>query len=319
MTVPQKTTNGDPGIIEAVIAKGDLSKLTPDERVRFYNETCRSLGLNPLTRPFEYIHLNGKLQLYARRDATDQLRKLRGISVQIVSQEIKDDLLTIHARAKDKDGREDEDLGVVNFPAALKGELRANTIMKAVTKAKRRVTLSIAGLGFLDETEIEDIPRDNPHVNQPDEIVDVPPPDHPDRVPPGNNELKPLRVKDQRIAYEQMIAQMHAIKTIEEFEKWKIHMPERMQALGTKWKEYMQTAVVGYAAELRSKEESKEPTISENWLEDLYGAYADCMDLEELFQVDLKFSPRYEQAPKDEQTEAGRIRDEHWERLEANK
>ena len=26
--------------------------------------------------------------------------------------------------------------------------------MKAITKAKRRVTLSISGLGFLDETEI---------------------------------------------------------------------------------------------------------------------------------------------------------------------
>jgi len=31
--------------------------------------------------------------------------------------------------------------------------------MKAVTKAKRRVTLSVSGLGFLDESEVEDIPR----------------------------------------------------------------------------------------------------------------------------------------------------------------
>jgi len=30
--------------------------------------------------------------------------------------------------------------------------------MKAETKAKRRVTLSLAGLGWLDETEISDIP-----------------------------------------------------------------------------------------------------------------------------------------------------------------
>jgi hypothetical protein len=40
----------------------------------------------------------------------------------------------------------------------MRGDLRANTIMKAVTKAKRRVTLSISGLGFLDETEVETIP-----------------------------------------------------------------------------------------------------------------------------------------------------------------
>jgi hypothetical protein len=33
----------------------------------------------------------------------------------------------------------------------------ANAFMKAETKAKRRVTLSICGLGFLDESEIESI------------------------------------------------------------------------------------------------------------------------------------------------------------------
>ena len=34
-----------------------------------------------------------------------------------------------------------------------------NALMKAVTKAKRRVTLSICGLGMLDETEVETIPN----------------------------------------------------------------------------------------------------------------------------------------------------------------
>jgi hypothetical protein len=41
--------------------------------------------------------------------------------------------------------------------ANLKGEARANAFMKAETKAKRRVTLSICGLGILDETEIDSI------------------------------------------------------------------------------------------------------------------------------------------------------------------
>jgi hypothetical protein len=34
----------------------------------------------------------------------------------------------------------------------------ANALMKAETKAKRRVTLSICGLGMLDESEVESIP-----------------------------------------------------------------------------------------------------------------------------------------------------------------
>jgi hypothetical protein len=158
MTIPMKAPiQGD--AIEAVIARNDLAKLTPEQRNTYYLEVCRSIGLNPLTMPFSYITLNGKLVLYAGRNASDQLRKLNGISVEIVSRTISDGLLTVHVRAKDSTGRTDEDLGTVALPDTLKGEARANSILKAVTKAKRRVTLSIAGLGFLDESEVEDIPR----------------------------------------------------------------------------------------------------------------------------------------------------------------
>src|SRR5262245_42704701 len=159
MALPQKTEQHPVAdVMEAVLLKGDLIKLTPEERVRYYTETCRSLGLNPLTRPFEYLMLNGKLQLYARRDATDQLRKLHGITVKILNQKISNDLLTVHVQARDKEGREDEDVGAIPFPDTLRGEIRRNAIMKAVTKAKRRVTLSICGLGLADETEADDIP-----------------------------------------------------------------------------------------------------------------------------------------------------------------
>jgi hypothetical protein len=159
MTVPaKKPPVGD--VMESVILKGDISKLTPDERVRYYTETCRSLGLNPLTRPFEYIKLQGKEILYARRDACDQLRKIHGINIAIVSQDEREGILSIHVRATDATGRADEDLGVVAFGEQLRGEVRANAIMRAVTKAKRRVTLSIAGLGLLDEAEIADIPAE---------------------------------------------------------------------------------------------------------------------------------------------------------------
>ena len=157
MTVPMKIpTSGD--IMESVVIKGDLAKLTPDERVRYYNEVCRSMGLNPLTKPFEFITLNGKLQLYALRACADQLRKINGVTLEIVSREVAHDILTIHVRARLPDGRADEDLGSVSFPDTLKGEARANAELKAVTKAKRRATLSICGLGWLDETEVEDIP-----------------------------------------------------------------------------------------------------------------------------------------------------------------
>lgn len=149
--------NASGAIMESVIIKGDLSKLTPQERSEYYVRVCQSIGLNPLTQPFQYITLNGKLTLYARRDAADQLRKINDISIEIVSKSVDDGLLTVHVRARDSRGRTDEDFGVVSV-SNLKGEAAANAFLKAVTKAKRRVTLSLSGLGFLDETEVDDIP-----------------------------------------------------------------------------------------------------------------------------------------------------------------
>jgi len=143
--------------IERVLVTGDLSKLSADQRLSYYNNVCEKLGLNPLTRPFDYLTLNGKLQLYARKDATDQLRKIHSVSVTITSREKTDDVYIVTARAKLKD-REDESIGAVNI-GGLKGDALANAIMKSETKSKRRVTLSICGLGMLDESELETIPE----------------------------------------------------------------------------------------------------------------------------------------------------------------
>jgi hypothetical protein len=146
-----------PEILEQVLIGGDLSGLTSQQRADFYGAVCRALGLNPLTKPFEYLTLNGKLRLYALRDCADQLRRLHGISIYIVNRERLQDLYVVTARAKDRTGREDESIGAVAL-GALKGDALANALMKAETKAKRRVTLSLAGLGWLDETELETIP-----------------------------------------------------------------------------------------------------------------------------------------------------------------
>jgi hypothetical protein len=156
MSAPAKTTPPT-DIMESVLLKGDLAQLTPAERLNYYHAVCQSLGLNPLTQPFAYMQLQGRTQLYAKRDAADQLRRLRNISLEIISQGLVDELYSVHVQATDSAGRKDEDIGVVPLPNNTKGEFRANMILKAVTKAKRRVTLSICGLGFLDESEVESI------------------------------------------------------------------------------------------------------------------------------------------------------------------
>lgn len=151
------TRNNGADVLESVVIGGDLSKLSPAERVNYYKAVCTSLALNPLTKPFEYIQLNGKLTLYARKDATDQLRNSHKVSITKLERELVNDVYVVTAYATLPDGRQDSSIGAVSI-TNLKGDAIANAMMKSETKSKRRVTLSICGLGMLDETEIETIP-----------------------------------------------------------------------------------------------------------------------------------------------------------------
>lgn len=176
--------------VERVLIQGDLDRLTPDQRVSYYRRVCESLELNPLTKPFEYLKLNGKLILYARKDCTEQLRKRDRVSTAIVGREVVEGVYVVTARATTADGRGDESIGAVPIDG-LKGEARANAMMKAETKAKRRVTLSICGLGMLDETEVESIPGAQPVAEPARQLAAHQPPtarepgeDDPDEVSP---------------------------------------------------------------------------------------------------------------------------------------
>ena len=166
----------DATLMEQVLLGGNLSALTPMQRLSYYRTVCDSLGLNPLTKPFDYLTLNGKLVLYAKKDATDQLRKKHNVSIIRLERDKIEGVYTVTAYARTADGREDSSIGAVNIDG-LRGEALANAVMKAETKAKRRVTLSICGLGMLDETEIDSIPNAAPVAvdTSTGEIVDAPP------------------------------------------------------------------------------------------------------------------------------------------------
>jgi hypothetical protein len=171
--------------IAAVITGGDLSGLTPAQKVNYYMTTCSSLGLNPYTKPFEYLALkddNGgtKVVMYATRNCTDQLRDTRKVNIVRIERETTEGVYVVTAYAEMSDGRTDSSIGAVPLVKedgewktaqgsgkryfAGTGEFkpigpdaRANAMMKAETKAKRRVTLSICGLSMIDESEIETI------------------------------------------------------------------------------------------------------------------------------------------------------------------
>jgi len=160
--------------IEKVLITGDLSPLSPEQRVEYYKAVCKSLGLNPLTNPFMYILFRefdskaaAKLQLYATKSCSEQLRKIHGVSIVPGSEKRtleNGERCIVDLALIDRTGRTDTGQGVValyKFKDGKRLELSPkeydNAIMKTHTKAKRRGTLSICGLAFLDESELDHV------------------------------------------------------------------------------------------------------------------------------------------------------------------
>ena len=156
----QQNQNQQTSIANQLILQGDLSKLSAGDKVRYYNGYCERMGLDPFTKPFDILRLNGKEVLYCTRSGTQQLNKLHKVSHLITSRDTNSEagVYIVTSKASLPDGRCTESIGAVNI-AGLKGEAYANAIMKAETKAKRRATLDLLGLGVLDESEAESIPN----------------------------------------------------------------------------------------------------------------------------------------------------------------
>lgn len=166
-TLPQR--------IEDALINGNLATLTPEERVQLYMQTCKSLKLNPMTKPFGYILMkdygdNEKLILYATRNCTDQLRSVYGASdvPGSLKREQTSTELSAEIAVVGRNGRMSQDVGVIpmvryvrgggSYLLTDKGRERdlANAKMHVVTKARRRATLALYGLGgIVDESELD--------------------------------------------------------------------------------------------------------------------------------------------------------------------
>lgn len=201
--------------IYALIVNGDLSRLSQPQRVMYYKEVCTSVGLNPMTQPFEFVKLNGKLVLYAKKEAATQLAQKHEVSVEIISQALDKDMsiYEVWTRASTSRGRVMDDMGAVPLSAAVKGEAAANAKMKAITKAKRRAILSICGLGMLDESELETI-RGAQVVPVYEEPQEDPEPVKPEPAPSYEKKTKPAETKKEEIIHEEEEAE--AVESVPE-------------------------------------------------------------------------------------------------------
>ncbi len=147
----------DEKILSSIVTNGDLGKLSPDQKVAYYRNFCERLGLDPLSQPFNLLRLNGKEILYCGRAGAQQLSKLHNVSHEIKARETVSGCYVVTAQASTPDGRRTESIGAVPVDN-LKGDALCNAFMKAETKAKRRATLDLLGLGILDETETDALP-----------------------------------------------------------------------------------------------------------------------------------------------------------------
>jgi len=143
-------------LLEKVILGNDLSGLSSMEKVQHVKNICDSIGLNPLTKPIQLMKFQGKEIPYVTKDGSEQLRKINNVSITDIAFTLVGDIYIVTAKASTPDGRTDVSTGAVNIKG-LTGEALANAYLKTETKAKRRVTLSISGLGFLDENEVDSI------------------------------------------------------------------------------------------------------------------------------------------------------------------
>lgn len=146
------------GAVHRMAAGGkDTAAMSPKEKEAVLAGICHALGLNPLFSPVQFLTLNGKQVLYATRGATDQLAAKHRLNREIIDGPKMLDLGGVkigycRVRVTHPDGRTEESTATLPWGDP------ANILMKLETKGKRRGTLSILGLGILDESELETIP-----------------------------------------------------------------------------------------------------------------------------------------------------------------
>lgn len=151
-TAIEKVANGEieplsVEIVEELLTTGNLAKLTSEQRVKYYNYMAHKAGVDPAARPFEYIAFQGgKMVLYARKGCTEQMRRKHHISVIKTDVTFNKNVIVATCTLQMPDGRTETDIGAVKVSNNPDLDL-----MKAVTKAKRRATLGICGLGEVEE------------------------------------------------------------------------------------------------------------------------------------------------------------------------
>jgi hypothetical protein len=147
--------------------------------------------------------------------------------------------------------------------------------MKAITKAKRRVTLSICGLGFLDKTEVSDIP------SQVKEAVHV---DH-ETGEIEEDEDEAREAKEQEPDYEdrlQTISEWLDTRSTEQLGQALQHVQQKTSDWPEEWQNDVRAVTLPYAAaDLVRKNGPQAREQLEGWIEEQVNEHGLSGDVEE--------------------------------------
>lgn len=149
------------------LGTGDLSRLSGEQKAALYLDTCTSLGINPRTRPFDWIEFydpetkSKKLTLYPNKACADQLAYQHRIRVRTVEEKIVGTLFKVVVEGTMLDGRTETNVSYLDLTDRdgnqLRGQRLGNAFMKGHTKAKRRLVFGM--LGMMSPPDLDDLQR----------------------------------------------------------------------------------------------------------------------------------------------------------------
>lgn len=173
--LPEIPSDVSAAAMEMAVGMGDFSRFTPADCLRYLNAVCLAVGLNPLTLPIRIMEIDARKVMYATAECAAQLRSRDNVTIKVLDEKVEHGCYVVRVIAKLPNGREQENVGVLSVlePAQLvewqagrkswvknpragqqfEGQAWANAVMKCHTKAARRATLAICGLGLPDEPD----------------------------------------------------------------------------------------------------------------------------------------------------------------------
>ncbi len=142
-------------IAQKAAMSGNLRALTSDEQWQYYLAMCDHLGLDPVSRPFDWIDQEGKLSLYPNANCAAQLAQKGEISFPEYATEMIGEVFVYRVRATSNDERELWATGAV--PVGRTALETARAIKKAETQARRRAVFALGGLALTEAEEMYEV------------------------------------------------------------------------------------------------------------------------------------------------------------------